>query len=85
MQRTVRWTLAPWQSLLCAAAGSLILGTGFLAIGGAHDAKVTVGWVQHTFKLMLAIDQLGSALTDAETARTARAGSAARAPICASL
>lgn len=67
MQRIARWTLAPWQSLLCAAAGALIVGAGFLAVGGARDAKVAIGSVQHTSKVMLAIDELSAALGDAET------------------
>ena len=55
------------QLLLCALASVLILGAGFIAITNARDSRSAIGSVQRTFRVMLAVDQVRSALIDAET------------------
>lgn len=67
MPRATRWAFTPRQLGLCVLAGGLIAVGGLLAVTGAREARIAVGWVQHTFRVLMAIDQLRTALIDAET------------------
>jgi PAS domain S-box-containing protein len=56
-----------WQRVLWGAAAALILMAGIGALNLARETRIAIRGVQHTFKVLLAIDQLGVALTEAET------------------
>ena len=60
------WHLNGWQTLLFALAALAIVSGAWFAWREARRAATSVGWVQHTFSVLIESDQLLAALSDAE-------------------
>ena len=60
------WHLNGWQTLLFALAALAIVSGAWFAWREARLAATSVGWVQHTFSVLIESDQLLAALADAE-------------------
>jgi PAS domain S-box-containing protein len=61
------WHLSGWQTLLFALAALAIASGAWFAWREARFAATAVGWVQHTFSVLIESDQLLAAVADAET------------------